>query len=97
MIHQPVSPPAQAAGDLIDKALPFLSVLTMAMTVPQVWTIWVEHNVGGVSALSWGAYLLASCVWLVHGLRRHDPKMWVACIGWVALDAAVVAGVLVYR
>jgi uncharacterized protein with PQ loop repeat len=97
MIPQPATPPAQPAGDLVDKALPFLSVLTMAMTVPQVWTIWVEHNVGGVSALSWGTYLLASCVWLVHGLRQKDPKMWMACVGWVVLDAAVVAGVLVYR
>ena len=97
MMQQGASPPAQPAGDLIEKSLPLLSLLTMAMTVPQVWTIWVDHNVGGVSALSWGTYLLASCVWLVHGLRQRDPKMWVACIGWVALDAAVVAGVLLYR
>jgi hypothetical protein len=33
----------------------------------------------------------------VHGLRQKDPKMWMACVGWVVLDAAVVAGVLVYR
>lgn len=97
MNHPGTAPPAQPAGDLFDRILPLLSLLTMAMTVPQVWTIWVERNVGGVSALSWGTYLLASCVWLVHGLRQHDPKMWVACIGWVALDAAVVVGVLLYR
>ena len=80
--------------DLLDRALPFLSAFTMAMTVPQVWAIWFRHQTEGVSLLSWSAYLVAAVLWLVHGLRRHDTTIWVACIGWVALDAAVVLGLL---
>jgi hypothetical protein len=33
----------------------------------------------------------------VHGLQKKDKAIWVACVGWVLLDAAVVIGVLVYR
>jgi uncharacterized protein with PQ loop repeat len=93
--HSPPPPPApaQPAGAL-DKVLPILSVFTMVMTVPQVWSVWVDGNVSGVSLLSWGAYLVSACLWFVHGLQRHDKTIWVACIGWVLLDAAVVAGVL---
>ena len=82
-------------GGVLDKILPVLSVFTMLMTVPQVWSIWVGGNTGGVSLLSWVAYLLAACLWLVDGLRKHDKTIWVACVGWIVLDGAVVVGVLV--
>ena len=81
----------------VEKLLPYLSVLTMAMTVPQVWTVWVDRQVAGVSLLSWGTYLLAACLWFVHGLQKRDKTIYVACIGWILLNAAVVAGVLVHR
>jgi uncharacterized protein with PQ loop repeat len=81
----------------LDKVLPVLSLFTMALTVPQVWSVWVDRQTAGVSLLSWGAYTFAACLWLVDGLRKKDRTIWVACIGWIALDAAVVIGVLVQR
>jgi hypothetical protein len=86
---------ARKDGGLLDKILPVLSVFTMAMTLPQVWSVWAEGNTAGVSLLSWSAYLLAACLWLVDGLRKRDKVIWIACVGWVLLDGAVVVGVLV--
>ena len=86
---------SQGQGDVLAKILPVFSLVTMAMTVPQVWTVWVQGNTSGVSLLSWGAYFVGACLWLVDGLRKHDKTIWVACIGWVILDGAVVLGVLV--
>jgi uncharacterized protein with PQ loop repeat len=95
MPHPRPTPPAEGQGrSLLDKVLPVLSVFTMVMTVPQVWSVWVGGNVNGVSLLSWSAYLLSACLWFVHGLQRRDRTIWVACIGWVLLDAAVVLGVV---
>jgi uncharacterized protein with PQ loop repeat len=93
----PIATPAPVPGqkDWLERTLPVLSIFTMAMTVPQVWTIWVSRDAGGVSLLSWGAYLLSACLWFFYGLRKGDKTIYVACIGWVILDAAVVAGVLV--
>lgn len=91
------SPEADRSNSLVEKILPVLSIVTMAMTVPQVWTVWVDRNAAGVSLLSWGTYLLAACVWFVHGLQKRDKTIYVACIGWILLDGAVVAGVLLYR
>ena len=90
------SPQTDPSNSPLEKVLPLLSVVTMAMTVPQVWTIWVEHNVAGVSLLSWGTYLVAACLWFIHGVQKRDKTIYVACIGWIALDGAVVAGVLSY-
>ena len=49
-----------AEGGWLARVIPALSVFTMAMTVPQVWAVWVEQETQGVSLLSWGAYLLAA-------------------------------------
>lgn len=87
---------APAAGErsLLDKVLPVMSVFTMVMTVPQVWSVWVQGQTAGVSLLSWGAYLLSACLWFFYGLQKRDKTIYVACVGWVLLDGAVVAGVL---
>jgi uncharacterized protein with PQ loop repeat len=92
--HTETPAPGSPETGALDKVLPVLSVFTMVMTVPQVWSVWVDGNVNGVSLLSWGAYLVSACLWLVHGLQRRDKTIWVACVGWVLLDAAVVAGIL---
>ena len=98
MLHETSGRPlAKPPASLIEKILPALSIVTMLMTVPQVWTVWRDHDVAGVSLLSWGTYLIAACVWFVHGLQQRDRALYIACIGWVLLDAAVVIGVLVYR
>jgi len=92
--------PAEAPRDLpvsaLEKVLRGLSVFTMLMTVPQVLTIWIGGNAAGVSLVSWLAYLLSACLWFVYGLKKGDKTIYLACVGWVVLDAAVVVGVVVH-
>jgi uncharacterized protein with PQ loop repeat len=93
-IKQPPAESAPTSG--LERTLRLLSVLTMLMTVPQVMTIWVGGNAGGVSLLSWTSYLFTACLWFIYGLQRGDKTIYLACVGWVVLDAAVVIGVIVH-
>jgi len=77
----------------LDRVLNAFSLLTMAMTVPQVVTVWRGHA-EGVSILSWATYLASACLWLVYGLRERDKTMYLPCLGWIALDAAIVLGLV---
>lgn len=79
----------------LERILRMFSVVTMLMTVPQVYTIWVGGNAGGVSLASWATYLVSAVLWFVYGVQKHDKTIYAACIGWILLDAAVVAGVIV--
>ena len=81
----------------LEKFLRALSVVTMLMTVPQVLTVWVGRDAAGVSLLSWGAYLFSACLWFVYGIRKRDKTIYLACIGWIALDALIIVGVIVHR
>jgi len=89
--------PAEHPATALERVLRMMSVATMLMTVPQVLTIWVGRDAGGVSLLSWGAYLVSALLWFVYGFRKGDKTIYLACIGWIVLDVAVVAGVVLYR
>ena len=93
VVNQPPDTPPVAG---LEKLLRVFSVVTMFMTVPQVLSIWVGGEAGGVSLVSWAAYLLSACLWFVYGLQKRDKTIYLACIGWIVLDAAVVAGVIVH-
>ena len=77
----------------LEKVLRVLSVVTMLMTVPQVVSVWTEGG-AGVSVFTWLTYLLSAVVWFVYGFQKRDKTIYLACIGWILLDAAIVAGVL---
>lgn len=89
-VEQPLQPPVSG----LEKILRSLSVVTMVMTVPQVFTVWFG-NASGVSVLSWASYLVSACLWFFYGFRKKDKTIYLACIGWIVLDAAIVVGVLV--
>ncbi|HKS95059.1 MAG TPA: hypothetical protein VJV74_02880 [Terriglobia bacterium] len=88
----PLPPPG-----IVKRLLGSLSIFTMVMTVPQVLTIWTSHRAAGISVLSWGAYLVSAVVWLWYGLQKRDRNIYLPCLGWIALDGAVIVGALVYR
>jgi uncharacterized protein with PQ loop repeat len=73
-----------------------MSIFTMVMTIPQVLAIWVGHQAAGVSMLSWSAYLASAVLWFWFGVQQGDRNIYLPCVGWIALDAAVIAGAVVY-
>ena len=98
MVHDPANGmAAQSPSDTkLRGVLGGMSIFTMVMTVPQVLEIWVSHQAAGVSILSWSAYLVSAVLWLWFGIRRRDRNIYLPCLGWIALDGAVIAGAVVY-
>ena len=81
----------------LEKIIGVASIATMLATVPQAINVWSTRGASGVSLISWLAYLIAACLWFAHGVRKRDPSIYLACIGWIALDAAIVLGLLVHQ
>src|SRR6187455_455760 len=92
----PAAALSERSEALLRKLLGAMSIFTLLMTVPQVLTIWIGKQAAGVSALSWSAYLLSALLWFWFGLQKRDRNIYLPCVGWVGLDAAVIAGAVVY-
>lgn len=82
------------ASSTLEKTLRVLSVVTLLMTIPQVLIIWLSRDASGVSLASWSAYLASALLWFFYGIQKHDKTIYVACIGWIVLDAAIVVGIV---
>jgi uncharacterized protein with PQ loop repeat len=87
---------AAQSKTVMSRLLGGMSVFTMLMTVPQVLTIWVGHQAAGVSVVSWSAYLVSAILWFWYGLQKRDKNIYLPCVGWVALDTAVIVGAVIY-
>lgn len=98
MAPDPTTPAAHASRSEtgLRRLLGGMSVFTMLMTIPQVLTIWVGHQAAGVSILSWSAYLVSAVLWFWFGLQQRDKNIYLPCVGWVALDGAVIVGAVIY-
>ena len=98
MAPDPITPAGQASqsGSALRRVLGAMSIFTLLMTVPQVWTIWVGHQAAGVSVISWSAYLLSAVLWFWYGVQRRDRNIYLPCVGWAGLYAAVIAGAFLY-
>ena len=87
---------ASATDVMLRRLMAAMSVFTLAMTVPQVLTIWIHQQAAGVSILTWSAYLASAALWFWYGLRKRDRSIYLPCIGWLLMDGAVVAGAVIY-
>ena len=98
MAPHPTPPAAHASisDTVLRRMLGGMSIFTILMTAPQVWTIWVGQQAAGVSVLTWSAYLASALLWFWYGLRRRDRNIYLPCIGWIAADAAVIVGAVLY-
>jgi uncharacterized protein with PQ loop repeat len=73
-----------------------MSIFTLLMTIPQVLTIWVGHQAAGVSIFTWSAYLLSAILWFWFGIQKEDKNIYLPCVGWIAVDIAVIVGAVIY-
>jgi uncharacterized protein with PQ loop repeat len=87
-------PPDKPPPTPLEKFLRVMSVVTMLMSIPQAISVWTG-DARGVSALTWATYLVSAAAWFVYGFHKRDTTIYLACIGWIVIDAAIVAGVLV--
>lgn len=66
------------------------------LTLPQVAKIWMEKSASGISAFTWASYILMSLFWLAYGALHRERPIIISSIIWVALEALMVGGALLY-
>ena len=80
----------------VDKLVYAVSILVLALTIPQIYNIWFGKNAAGVSIISWGAYTLSAAVWTFYGIIHKDKPIIITSTVWILFDIAIVIGTLIY-
>ena len=83
---------------IFDKILMLIAVYAgPIMTVPQVWEIYVNNKVEGVSLISWLSYAVVSVIWTRHGWKRKDISLLINNTIYAILCSMVAIGVLLHK
>jgi uncharacterized protein with PQ loop repeat len=82
---------------LVKRSVLAIAVIEPAMTIPQIYEIWVKHEAGGVSSTTWGLYISAAIIWLLYGIQLKDKPLIISSFLWIITESAVVIGTLLYR
>jgi uncharacterized protein with PQ loop repeat len=80
----------------LDKLMYVVGALGLIMTIPQIAEIWVNHNAGGVSVISWISYTIFSVIWLIYGIVHKERVIIFTQFFWVILNAVIAVGAILY-
>jgi uncharacterized protein with PQ loop repeat len=72
------------------------SFLSIIFTFDQVRIIYLQHDVEGISLISWLFYTFSSIIWFTYG-RVHRERILIITNGaWFIINVSVVVGILIY-
>ncbi|MBW2999558.1 hypothetical protein KY339_02695 [Candidatus Woesearchaeota archaeon] len=93
--HEPYPHPKKWKR-FIDKTIYAVGVFGPLMTIPQLTKIWIDKNAAGVSAISWGAYLITAIFWFIYGVAHKEKPIIVTYAIWIFLEIFIVIGAVLY-
>lgn len=82
--------------DRLDWITNACAVILPFTTLDQLYIIYIEKKIEGVSAITWFLYGLLSIPLLIYSLKRKDLPMILLNGLWVLFDFAVWAGVVIF-
>lgn len=65
------------------------------MTIPQLYTIWIEKNTAGVSIQTWLGICFFNVFWVLYGAIHKDKPIIFSNLAWIVMQLLIVVGVLV--
>lgn len=80
--------------DLVDRLIYPATIATPIMTLPQVYSIWVDGN-KGASVITWFSYTVISAIWLAYALKIKDKPLITLEICGVILYGLIFLGLVV--
>ena len=79
-----------------DKAVLIVGIITVILTMPQVFKIFIEKTAAGVSLISWTTFTIAAMFWLAYGILHKEKPIIITYIGYFIQNFIIVIGVIIY-
>ncbi len=81
---------------LMDKLIYAAGIIGPLTIIPQLIKVWFEKNASGVSIISWIAFLIGACFWLVYGIMHKEKPIIFTYLIWIIFQAFLILGIILY-
>lgn len=79
---------------LVDSFAFAAGIVGPAMTIPELYAVFVTHNASGISLVTWGGFSILSLIWLTYGAVHKQKAILLSSILGFVMNALVVVGAL---
>lgn len=79
---------------IIDIIIYPIGTISLLMTLPQAYEIWILGNVEGVSMMTWTAWTIISIFWVLYGIAHNARALVFMHSGWFLMNGLVALGLL---
>lgn len=80
----------------LDDLVMMIAFIMPLMTIPQIYTIWIEGMAEGVSVITWAMYGILSIPMVIYGIVHKDKPIMLMYFLWIIVDSLVVIGTFVF-
>ena len=82
---------------LLDKIISVVIILTPLSTIPQIYEVWVDKNVEGLSFLTWGLYLFLTFPLLTYAFIHKNKSLITMYSLWLIIHISIFLGIIAYN
>jgi uncharacterized protein with PQ loop repeat len=80
----------------LDKMLIMIAIIAPLMGIPQLWNVFINHDVAGLSFTTWSVWAFFNLFWLVYGFVHKVRPIIITYILWFLVNTSVAIGILLY-
>lgn len=81
---------------LFDRVLLTIAVIGPLTALPQVWNVYANHAVAGLSLTSWSLWAFFNLFWVMYGFVHKEKPIVITYILWFIMNLSVAIGILLY-
>ena len=72
-----------------------IGILGLVSTIPQAYQIWILHETGGVSLVTWASWTVMSTFWIFYAkVHKAHAMVFIQTLGF-RVNASIAIGILV--
>jgi hypothetical protein len=84
------------AAHLLDKLAYPIGVASLLMSSPQIYDIFVNQQVAGLTFITWFMWSLFNLFWIFYGIVHKVKAILFLNMGWFIVNGIVAFGILLY-
>jgi len=80
----------------LDNLIMVVAIIFPFTALPQIYNIWINNNVDGVSLTSWSLFFILSIPFLIYGIVHKEKPLIVMYSLWLVVHASVITGIVLF-
>lgn len=81
---------------IFDRILLTVAIIGPLTALPQVWNVYANHAVAGLSITSWSLWAFFNIFWIMYGFVHKEKPIILTYILWFLMNSSVAIGILLY-